>query len=212
MPVRSRIQRRHNIRAQHAFTLIEIMVVLVIVGILTTVAFLSFGILADDDGMDREARRLSSLIQLVTDEATTQGRDYGIEFMSAGYRFVEHDPLIDTWFEIVGDDYLVQRELEEGVEFELRLEDRKILLHTDAQKTGSEEEEDEDEGEGENLIRTRPDRDLTDDYLPHVLIMSSGDVTPFELTLMRDADRRELFLTMSLAGELEIFEEDDATF
>lgn len=202
MLVRTRNHRPPARLTGRAFTLIEILVVMVIVGILTAVAFLSFGILADDDDMDREARRLSSLIQLVTDEATTQGRDFGIEFMSAGYRFVEHDPLLDQWFEIIGDDYLVQRDLDEGVEFELYLEERKILLHAEAQETGSEDEDDDNSN--------APDRDLTDDYLPHVLIMSSGDVTPFELRFIRYVDRSELLMTMSLAGELEIEDEDDA--
>ena len=193
-------------RGERAFTLIEILVVLVIIGILLAVALLSFGILSDDDDMTREARRLSSLIQLVSDEATTQGRDFGLEFMTAGYRFVEYDPLLDQWFEVIGDDYLVQRDLDEGVEFELFLEERKVLLHTEAQET--ERDEDEDADEDSYALN----RDLTDDYLPHVLIMSSGDVTPFELRFMRFADRSELLLTMSLAGELEIEADDDAVF
>ena len=158
--------------------------------------------------MDREARRLSSLIQLVTDEATTQGRDFGVEFMTVGYRFVEHDPLLDQWFEVIGDDYLVQRTLEEGMEFELTLEERRILLHTEAQETAREEVEEEEP----LLVNRLENRDLTDDYLPHVLILSSGDVTPFELRMIRDADRRELLLTLSLAGELEILQDDDVVF
>ena len=115
------------------------MVVLVIVGVLMAVAILSFGILADDDNMDREARRLSSLIQLVTDEATTQGRDFGVEFMTAGYRFVEHDPLARS---VVRNH---RRRLpratgtwKKASEFELYLEERKVLLHTDAQETAKE--------------------------------------------------------------------------
>ena len=196
MSVRNNLTNRLRRCRERAFTLIEILVVLVIIGILSAVAFLSFGILSDDDSMGREARRISSLIQLVTDEATTQGRDFGLEFMAAGYRFVEYDPLLDQWFEVIGDDYLVQRDLDEGVEFELFLEERKVLLHTEAQET----EQDEDDAQ----------RDLTDDYLPHVLIMSSGDVTPFELRLVRDVDRKEIALTMSLGGELEINADDDA--
>lgn len=164
-----------------------------IVGILAAVAFLSFGILADNDSLDREARRLSALIELVSDEASTQGRDFGLELMTAGYRFVEYDPLLDQWFEVIGDDYLKQRELDEGVEFELFLEERKVLLHTEAQDI-------EDEEDDEN----QPQRDLTDDYLPHVLILSSGDVTPFDLRLVRNVDLSEITLTMTLAGELEI--------
>lgn len=197
MSVRNNQASRVRSCRERAFTLIEILVVLVIIGVLSAVAFLSFGILADDDNLGREARRISSLIQLVTDEATTQGRDFGLEFMIAGYRFVEYDPLLDQWFEVIGDDYLVQRDLDEGVEFELFLEERKVLLHSEAQETESDEDEDERQ------------RDLTDDYLPHVLIMSSGDVTPFELRLVRDVDRSEVALSMSLAGELEITTDAD---
>ncbi|MEE3236852.1 MAG: type II secretion system protein, partial [Pseudomonadota bacterium] len=62
-----------------AFTLIEILVVLAIIGILVSITFLSFGILSDDDRLGREARRLSSLIEMVSNEAATQGRDFGLE-------------------------------------------------------------------------------------------------------------------------------------
>jgi len=41
-----------------------------------------------------------------------------------------------------------------------------------------------------------------------VLILSSGDITPFELRITRLADRSEVTLTMSLAGELEILSDD----
>ena len=203
MQVRPEHRRPPSLKHGRAFTLIEILVVMVIVGILMAVAFLSFGILGNDDNMDREARRLSSLIQLVT-----EGRDFGVEFMTVGYRFVEHDPLLDQWFEVIGDDYLVQRTLEEGMEFELTLEERRILLHTEAQETAREEVEEEEP----LLVNRLENRDLTDDYLPHVLILSSGDVTPFELRMIRDADRRELLLTLSLAGELEILQDDDVVF
>jgi general secretion pathway protein H len=196
-------------RRSAAFTLIEILVVLVIVGILMAVAFLSFGILGDNRSLDREARRLASLIELVSDEATVQGRDFGLEFLAAGYRFVEYDPLIDQWFEVIGDEYLQQRALDEGVEFELFLEDRKIQLHTEAQDIERDEDEDDDENDAANRYQA-PQRDLTDDYLPHVLILSSGDITPFDLRFIRFADRSELLLSMELTGEMKIGEDDDA--
>ena len=195
-----RIRQNASPSSQRAFTLIEILVVLVIVGIMLSLAMLSFGILGDERGLDREARRLASLIELVSDDATTQGRDFGIEFLSGGYRFVEYDPLIDQWFEVIGDDYLRQRDLDEGVEFELFLEERKVLLHEDAAKieqAGDEEDEDV------------PQRDLTDDYLPHVLVMSSGDITPFELRIERFADRSEILMAMTLTGELKIGRDED---
>ena len=179
-----------------AFTLIELLVVIVIIAIISAVALLSLGILGDDRNLQREARRLSSLVELANDEATLQGRDYGLEIMESGYRFVEHDPLLNQWHELIGDDFLRPRQLEEGMEFELFIEDRRVLLDIEAATTEREED----------------DTDLTDDYIPHILILSSGDVSPFELRLTRPSDRAVLTLTMSLAGELEIEGNDQEAF
>ena len=194
MLVRLNRSADHNSRGEYAFTLIELLVVIVIVGIVSAVALLSFGILGDDRNLQREARRLGSLIELANDEATMQGRDYGLEIMQSGYRFVEHDPLIEQWHEIIGDETLRPRQLEEQMEFELFIEDRRVLLEEEAEDT----EDDEEDDEGET------NRNQIDDYVPHVLILSSGDITPFELRIVRQQDRAEITMTMSLLGEFEI--------
>ena len=108
--------------------------------------------------------------------------------MASGYRFVEFDPLLNQWYEMIGDDFLRPRQIEDGMEFELFIEDHRVLLDAQAAET----DRDEDES------------NLTDNYIPHILILSSGDVSPFELRLSRSSDRASLTLTMSLAGELEI--------
>jgi general secretion pathway protein H len=179
-----------------AFTLIELLVVMVIIAVISAVALLSLGILGDDRSLQREARRLTSLIELANDEATIQGRDFGLEVMQSGYRFVEHDPFLNQWHEMLGDDFLRPRQLGEEMEFELFIEERRVLLDTEAAETEREED----------------DTDLTDDYLPHILIMSSGDVSPFELRFSRPSDRAAVMLTMSAAGELEIQGNDQDAF
>jgi general secretion pathway protein H len=189
-----------RIRGEAAFTLIELLVVVVIVGIVSAVALLSFGILGDDRNLQREARRLGSLIELANDEATMQGRDYGMEIMQSGYRFLEHDPLTEQWQEIFGDETLRPRQLEEQMEFELFIEDRRVLLEEEAAETEA-DEDDED-----------TNRNLIDDYVPHVLILSSGDITPFELRIVRAQDRTEITMTMSLLGEFEIQTNDQQAF
>lgn len=200
--------RTHRLRisagqVEAAFTLIELLVVIVIVGIVSAVALLSFGILGDDRDLQREARRLSSLIELANDEATLQGRDYGLEILQSGYRFVEHDPLTEQWTEVFGDEVLRPRQLGEQNEFELYLEDRRIELDADAANIEVDEDDDE---------RNIRDRNLTDDYSPHILIMSSGDVTPFELTLIRQFDRAAITISMSVAGEIKITRDDELAF
>ena len=77
------------------------LVVIVIIAIVSAVALLSLGILGDDRNLQREVRRLSSLIELANDEAMIQGRDYGLEIMESGYRFVEYDPFLNVHREVL---------------------------------------------------------------------------------------------------------------
>ncbi len=197
MSVRNHHSRKFRVSGgPGAFTLIELLVVVVIITVISAVALLSIGILGDDRDLQREARRLSSLIELANDEAAIQGRDYGLEIMESGYRFVEFDPLLNQWYEMIGDDFLRPRQIKEGLEFELTIEDRRILLDASAAETE----------------RGEDDSNLIDDYVPHILIMSSGDVSPFELRLIRPNDRATVTLTMSLAGELEIQDDGQETF
>lgn len=198
MSTRSRTSAPLKTAHTAGFTLVEILVVLVIIGTILSVAFLSFGLLGDDRSVEREARRIAALINLVTEEAMLQGRDFGLEVLGGGYRFVELDPLVDQWFEVIGDDLMAAKTLEEGTEFELFIEDHRVLLQAEAKETEKKEEDGK--------------RDLTDDYLPHILILSSGDVSPFELRLSRASDQATITLTMSLAGELEIESDDQEAF
>lgn len=176
------------------FTLIEVLVVVVIIGIISAIVVLGLGNLGDDRDLRNEARRMVSLIELASDEATMQGRDFGLELMQTGYRFVEFDPLTEQWFEVVGDDLMRPRRLGQDTEFELFLEDRRVLLALEAAET----QRDDDD-----------DRDLSDDYLPHVLLMSSGDISPFELEMIRMTDRSSIRLSASPAGELKVGPDED---
>lgn len=189
------IRSASNERAS-GFTLIELLVVVVIMGIISAMVLLSFGILGDDRALQQQARRLSSLLELATDEAVMQGRDFGLEFMQAGYRFVELDPILNQWHEVTDDDLLRPRQLDEGMELELRLEDRPVSLASEASDIDADEESEQRNRNG---------------YLPHVLILSSGDVTPFNLRLVRWSDRSELSLEMTLAGEIEITTDESTT-
>jgi hypothetical protein len=114
--------------------------------------------------------------------------------MQTSYRFVEFDPLTLQWSEIIGDDTLRPRELPEELELELFIEDRRVLLKTDRARTASDEE----------------DRPRIERYAPHVLIYSSGDMSPFELHLVRRIDDSVIALQGDAAGSLEIVTPEDS--
>ncbi|MCH9693713.1 MAG: type II secretion system minor pseudopilin GspH [Gammaproteobacteria bacterium] len=183
-------------RYQAGFTLIEILVVIVIVGTVLSIALLSFGLLGDDREVKTEAHRFVALAELAQDEATMQSREFGIEFMTAGYRFVEYDALTAQWADVPYDDTMRLRALPEGVEFELFLEDKRIVLSNDPAPF-----EDPDKQDG---------RGPTEVYAPHLLVYSSGDATPFELHILRDADERRVVIQGNALGQLEIDPEETA--
>ena len=177
------------------FTLIELLVVVVLIGIVSSIVLISLNVIRDDRDLQRESRRLASLIELALDEAELQGRDFGIEFVRQGYRFVEYDPLFERWSEIIGDDVLRTRRLPEDYELELYVEDRRIELAE--QPTSTEDDDDED---GSPLL---------DKYAPHGLIMSSGDISPFALDMIRLTDDAIVRVAVLPDGSVRVGDEED---
>ena len=182
-------------RFDKGFTLIEILVVMVIVATVLSIAMLSFGILGGDRDLQTEAKRFAALMEVVQDEASMQGREFGIELMTAGYRFVEYDALTAQWADVPGDDILRLRGLPEDVEFELFLEDKRILLDDDPAPF--------DDPEKMN------GRAATDVYSPHLLVFSSGDATPFELHIWRRYDDSRVVLRGNALGAVESVNPDE---
>ena len=172
------------------FSLIEILVVIVIVGIVMSIAVLSLSLVGGDRDIRMEAQRVVSLIEVAQDDSMLQGREFGLEFMQGSYRFVELDPFTGQWSEIVGDETLRMRELPEELELALFIEDRRVLLDADPASTDDEE------------------RDV-ETYAPHVLIYSSGDMTPFELHLLRGVDDSTVAIRGDLTGTIEFISDED---
>jgi len=173
------------------FSLIEILVVIVIIGIVMSIAVLSLTLVGGDRDVRDEALRVLSLLEVAQDDSMLQGREFGLELMQGSYRFVEFDPITGQWSEVIGDDTLRLRELPEEVELALYIEDRRVLLKADPVRT-----DDDDRG--------------VESYAPHILIYSSGDVTPFELRFMRDIDDTSVAIRGDQAGTIEFIDDEDS--
>ena len=185
---------RHGHRG---FTLIELLVAVVIVAIVLSVTVLSVGLVGDDRDVQTEARRLMSLLELSQDEAMMQGREFGIEFLRQGYRFVEYDPAANQWTEQIEDETFRYRPLPDGLEVELFLEDRPVALAIEPAVLENADDDDEDE-----------ERQFgRDEYAPHLLIYSSGDMTAFELRLVRHSDQAVIAMSGDLLGNIEFIDD-----
>lgn len=176
------------------FTLIEILVAVVIIGIVMSITVLSMSLASDDRDIQKEARRLMSLIELAQTDAMTQGRDFGIEFMSGAYRFVEYDAEFNRWGEPLADQSLRLWQLPEGYELGLQLEGQRILLEPDPAVIDPDAEEEQ----------------LQENYAPHMLIFSSGDMTPFALRIRRLQDDLTVGIEGDLLGNLDFIADENA--
>ncbi|MGB5440347.1 MAG: type II secretion system minor pseudopilin GspH [Gammaproteobacteria bacterium] len=165
-------------RRSAGFTLIELMVVIVLIGIIFTFAVLSLG--GDDvaELMEQETRRLVTLLDMASDEAIIRGEELGMHFTDDGYTFLV---LGNAGWEAPQDDVLLKSHtLPAGIELRLEVEGELPLL-------GARDAEEEDED---------------DSLVPQVYILSSGEMTPFTLSLYAALSEARYYLTASLLGEL----------
>ena len=173
----------HARRSMGGMTLVEILVVVLIIGILASLATLSIGLLGEDREIEDESSRLADAIALLQEQAQLEGRDYGILFETARYEFQRFDAFEQRWVAVEGDPALRARELPPGLAFELALEGRIILL------------------------RREP---VPEARLPQLVAWGSGDMTPYRLAIVRQGDGR-VTLVGAPDGSIEIERGDEET-
>jgi len=86
-------------KSQRGFTLLELLVTLVIVGILITFVAVSFTTNSYKHEIRAEANRLAQRIELVRRVATTHNETWGLSISSNGYRFLKFEPSDEEWLE-----------------------------------------------------------------------------------------------------------------
>jgi general secretion pathway protein H len=157
------------------FTLIEILVVVVIIGIITAVTVLSVNLTGRDRDLEKESDRLLALINYAREQAELQTREYGVMFQDDGYEFLTYDTRRASWRSVFEDDALSARRLPDGLGFKLSVEARPVVL-----------------------TRPKDSKDKT----PQVMIFSNGDLTTFAATLEREGGMRSVTLTEDDKGQV----------
>jgi general secretion pathway protein H len=105
-PSRRAAQYSFRLVSQRGFTLLELLVVLVIVGI--TLGVVSFKAAPDNHkSLQNEAQRIALLLQLARDEAIVRNRPVAFEAEADHYRFMVRDE--DDWEPIADDDLMRER-------------------------------------------------------------------------------------------------------
>jgi general secretion pathway protein H len=173
------------------FTLIELMVVMVIIGLVAAGALLSLGGTGRDSQLERERDRLTALIDYVRDRAALQTVEYGLRCQQDGYQFVMYDARTSLWSEDPLDESLRERVLPAGLALQLSVEKKAIVLPVRSVQV---------KAQGKKAVDKRQaDRDLT----PQVMLYSNGDLTSFKLTLERTGTGRSTVINSTNAGKVE---------
>jgi hypothetical protein len=139
---------------------------MLIIGIMVAGTVLSVGLAHGDRELEKERDRILGLIVYMREQATLQSREIGIRCFQGGYEFVVYvrdpvNPGSGMWQRVEGDSLARARTMPRGLELELAVDGRKVLL---------------------------PEEEVqADELAPQILLYSSGEMNLFELTLRRES-------------------------
>jgi general secretion pathway protein H len=187
------------------FTLLEILVVILIIGIVSAAMLMTMNFTGRDTQLSTESQRLLALMKYARDQAELQTRNYGIVFSRHGYEFVVYGVRSGVWRQVFEDDALRERVLPKGLEFKLVVDARPIVLHQKLEAPPAARKKKppaatppagSDSGSGSGS-----DSDSTE-FAPQVMIFSSGDLSSFKVTLERPASGRSIVIEENQDGHL----------
>ena len=168
------------------FTLLEMLVVVVIIGIVLSFSVLSLGGDRRGEELDREARQFTELLRLAAEQTVLSGEEWGVQISPDAYRFLVYTD--KGWVVQEEDPLFRERTLTEGTELDVELEGREVVL-------------------GANLdtdTKDTADKDDADKLKPTLFILSSGEISPFVMRLSAKETEQRFEVKVDARGVLTV--------
>jgi type II secretion system protein H len=166
------------------FTLIEILVVMVIIGVVIAGAMLSLSFTGPDRELHTEGERLVDLMNYAQEQGELQTRELGLYCTDHSYKFLSFDARRNLWVPIDDDDALRARTLPDAIKLQLDVEGREVVLAS--------------------LADEQKKKIAPEDLQPHVMIFSNGDLTSFRVTLEREGSDQTVTLLPDRQGKIKV--------
>jgi len=163
-----------QIRSTHSgFTLIEVMVVVVLIGIIASLVQFNFSGKRPEDILQQESLRFAAIFEVAAEYGMLNNIELGLIVKKDSYQFLGYDGT--QWTEIPEQDWQANVTLPEEVELTLELDDLPIeepmLFDADTFK-------EKDEDDFTLLSKEEQEKKI----IPQVYILSGGDLSPFSVT------------------------------
>ncbi|MBF0424046.1 MAG: type II secretion system minor pseudopilin GspH [Magnetococcales bacterium] len=142
-----------NAPKEGGFTLLELLVVMTIIAVMTSMVMMVRSVPGADKKAEEEGKRLKVLISLAGEEAILTSREIGMQIYQEGYVFLVRAD--DGKWQNLSDKILKKRAFPAGFHVELALENRQVILP----------------GEGDR------------DRKPQLVFGTTGESIPFKLVL-----------------------------
>lgn len=167
----------------NGFTLLEIMLVLVLLGIATAIVLPTLAPPDSASKLKADAERFAALVKAGHEESLLLGKDLGIVIDSSGYRFVRWQS--GEWQSLASRRVFKERQLPEAI----------AMSFTPGQsiwRKAIEEEESEAE-DTSSLFDDSEDDDKQSRSQPNLLLWSSGEISPGEVRFYSASDNSRFF-------------------
>ncbi len=194
------------------FTLLEIMLVMLLLGLMASYVVVNFVSESRPSRIQKETDRLQQLVQVLSETAILKQQDFGLMLNDKGYQFLVHNG--QKWLEVAEPKFMQLHPWPETIRAELELDglswaEDSILGQEEFRKLQEELLEQQEEAAEENDKKTDQDdkakgplKAREKPLLPNIYILSSGDISPFQLVLADETERP--FWYQALKGEYSI--------
>lgn len=159
-------------RKLNGFTLIEVMLVIVVVGVLMSAVQFTFQGNQSEEQLENASKRFAAVFDIASEYGMLNNLELGLYVTEESYQFLAFDGT--QWVELPDEDSLQNYQLPENIILTLSLDDLPVEGSLLANVELFQTEDDDFREEEKEKIQ------------PQVVILSGGEISPFSITFQFD--------------------------